>query len=209
MTQITGVFLQLPTGSLTDQTISGTAAIDPTKMAQRPLQKFTVPWSSFRVWDAYASILPSTAGTDDLALVTGTWLTDAARINAGDVKNTTGTRYAIVFVPVPDNYHDGETVTLRIRAGMATTVASSSCTIDAAAIVRNGSGVASADLVTTAAQSMNSLTPADFDFQLNASLLDPGMLLEIRLAIAYTDVATGTAVTPTIYGVDLLVDTRG
>jgi hypothetical protein len=56
---------------------------------------------------------------------------------------------------------------------------------------------------------MNSLTPADFDFQINPSLLDPGMLLEIRLGIAYADVATGTAVTPTIYGVDLLVDTRG
>jgi hypothetical protein len=209
MTQITGVFLQLPTGSITDQTIAGTAALDPTKMAQRPLQKFTIPWSAFRVWDAYASLPPSTAGTDDLALTTGTWLTNAARITAGDVKTLSGTRYAIVFVPVPDNYQDGETVTLRIRAGMATTIASSVCTIDAEAIVRNGSGVASADLVTTAAQSMNSLTPADFDFQLNPSLLDPGMLLEIRLAIAYTDVATATAVTPTIYGVDLLVDTRG
>jgi hypothetical protein len=209
MTQITGVFLQLPTGSLTDQTISGTAAIDPTKMAQRPLQKFTIPWSSFRVWDAYASLPPSTASADDLALTTGTWLTNAAHITAGDVKTLSSTRYIIAFVPVPDNYQDGETVTLRIRAGMATTVASSSCTIDAEAIVRNGSGVASADLVTTAAQSMNSLTPADFDFQLNPSLLDPGMLLEIRLGIAYADVATGTAVTPTIYGVDLLVDTRG
>lgn len=209
MTQISGVLIQLPTGSITDATVSGSAAIDASKMAQRPLQKFTVPWTSFRVWDAYATNPPSSASADDLALITGTWLTNAAKVNAGDVKTLSGTRRVIAFVPVPDNYQDGETVTLRIRAGMETTVASSSCTVDAEAIVRNGSGVASADLVTTAAQSINSLTAADYDFQLNPSLLDPGMLLEIRLSIAYTDVATGTAVTPTIYGVDLLVDTRG
>ena len=210
MTLIPDTILQLPFGCITDQTIAPTAAIDATKMAQRALQKFNIPWSYFRVWDAYHLLPVSTAAADDLALITGTWLTNAASLNAGSVQNTNSIRRIGFMVPIPDNYQDGETVTLRIRAGMVTTIASASCTVDVEAIVRTGTGsAASADLVTTAAQGMNSLTAGDYDFQLNPALIDPGMLLEVRLSISYNDVATGTNVIPTIYAVDMLVDTRG
>ena len=39
--------------------------------------------------------------------------------------------------------------------------------------------------------------------------IDPGDLIDVRLSIACTDAATGTAVTPTVYAVTLLCDTRG
>jgi hypothetical protein len=207
---IFGANIQLPVGSLSDQAIASTAAIDPTKMAQRPLQRFSVQWTHFRIWDSLNTNPVGAAATDDLALITGTWASAATTINSGDCKAATTTRRIGFFISIPDNYQDGETVTLRIRAGMATTVASTSCFIDAEAYTRTGVAAGlTADLVTTAQQSMNALTAGDYDFQLNPTSLDPGMLLEFRLSVLCTDVATATAVIPTIYAVDLYVDTRG
>jgi len=70
-------------------------------------------------------------------------------------------------------------------------------------------GVLSSDLIATAAQSMNSLTAANYDFTLNSGSIDPGDLLECRLTIVCNDAASATAVTPLVYEVSLLCDTRG
>jgi hypothetical protein len=197
-----------PGGVFTDFDIAANADINPTKMAQRVLAEYAVPLVDCRVWDAVGSVLPTSASSDDLGLITGTWATNPVRITAGDVKTLTATRRLYFSVPIPPNYQDGQTIQLRIRSGMETTVASSSCTIDAEAYVGT-SGVLSADLVTTAAQNMNSLTAANFDFTINEASVDPGQLLEVRLTIASVDGATGTAVTPAIYKIALLCDTRG
>jgi hypothetical protein len=111
-------------------------------------------------------------------------------------------------IPIPPNYDDGETIQVRIRAAMETTLASTSCTVDLEAVV-GSSGTPTADLVTSVAQSMNSLTAANFDFTINAASVDPGQLLECRLSISCNDTATATAVTPAVYKVSLLADTRG
>jgi hypothetical protein len=197
-----------PGGAFTDFDLAANADIQTTKMRQRVLAEYIVPLIDCRVWDAVASILPTSAASDDLALITGTWATNPVRITAGDVKTLTATRRLYFAVPIPANYEDGQTIQIRIRAGMETTVASTSCTIDAEAYVGT-SGALSADLVTTAAQNMNSLTAANFDFTINEASVDPGQLLEVRLTIASVDGATGTAVTPAIYKVSLLCDTRG
>lgn len=212
MSQISGVLLALPAGSLNGSTLSGNAEIQHTQLRQRVLQTFPVPWTQFRVWDAWHTNPVGTAGTDDLALSTGALVGSGAAgtINAGDCKNLGATTRRIAcFVPIPDHYDDGETIQLRIRAAMATTVASTSCTVDAEAFVVGVGATVGTDLVTTAAQSMNSLTVTDYDFTINAASVDPGMLLEVRLTIAVSDTATATAVTPTIYSVELLCDTRG
>jgi hypothetical protein len=111
-------------------------------------------------------------------------------------------------IPIPSNYEDGQTIQLRIRAKMETTVADNSCTIDAEAYI-GADGSLGSDLVTTPAGSMNSLSAANYDFTINATGVDPGDLLEVRLSIASNDAATATAVTPAIYSVSLLCDTRG
>jgi hypothetical protein len=197
-----------PSGAFTDFDLAPNADIQTTKMRQRVLAEYVVPLTDSRVWDAVGSLLPSTAASDDLALITGTWGTNPVRVTAGDVKTLTATRRLYFAVPIPANYEDGQTIQLRIRCGMETTVASSSCTIDAEAYVGT-SGALSADLVTTAPTTMNSLTAADLDFAINPASVDPGQLLEVRLTIASVDAATGTAVTPAIYKVSLLCDTRG
>lgn len=212
MSQIPNVILALPPGSIGGTTLSGNAEILHSQMRQRVLQAFPVPWTQFRVWDAWHTNPVGTAGTDDLALSTGALTASGAAgtINAGDCKNLGATTRRIAcFVQVPDHYDDGETIQLRIRAAMATTVASTSCTVDAEAFVVGTGATVGSDLVTTAATSMNTLTVTDYDFALNAASVDPGMLLEVRLTIVCNDTATATAVTPTIYAVRLLCDTRG
>lgn len=208
MATIQNVILQIPANSLSNEDIAGNAAIETSKLAQRVLAEDAIPLTDCRVWDAVQTVLPATAASDDLGIVTGTWGTNAVRITAGDVKNTSATRRLYFAVPVPANYEDGQTVQVRVRCGMETTVASSSCTIDFECRALS-SGSLTADLVTTGPQSMNSLTAANLDFLLDASLIDPGQLLEFRLTIASVDSATATAVTPAIYKISLQCDTRG
>jgi hypothetical protein len=93
---------------------------------------------------------------------------------------------------------------------MLTTVADTSATIDVEAYesakttLKTGS-----DLVTTAAQSINSLTFADKAFDLTVTDLSPGDQLDIRFTVAVVDAATGTAVTAALASVELLLDIKG
>lgn len=78
---------------------------------------------------------------------------------------------------------------------MLTTIADSSCLIDLEAFRAVGTTLVSGtDLVTTAAQSMNSLTFTLKPFELDATQIEPGMLLDLRVSITVTDAATATAV---------------
>ena len=208
MTTIPNTTIILPPEVITNYTIAGNADISPTKIAQRVLAESVVPLVDAKTWDAVATNLPAAAASDDLGLVTGTWATNPVRITAGDVKALNSTRRLYFAVPIPANYEDGQTIQVRIRAKMETTVADTSCTLDLEAYV-GSSGSLGSDLVTTPAQSMNSLTAASYDFTINATGVDPGDLLECRLSIAYNDAATATAVTPAIYKIVLLCDTRG
>lgn len=209
MSTIPQVILTLPDESLTNNDIAGNANISPSKIAQRVLAEHRIPIDAFRVWDAVASNPVSAAAGDDLGLVTGTWGTNPARLTAGDCKTLGATTRRIYFsVPIPANYDDGETIQVRIRAKMETTIADTSCTIDLEGHIGTDNTLSS-DLVTTAAQSMNSLTAASYAFSISPGSVDPGDLLECRLSIACNDAASATAVTPAVYEVALLCDTRG
>jgi len=209
MTTIPDITMVLPPEVITNYTIAGNADIAYTKIAQRVLAESVIPLTQARVWDAVQTNLPATPASDDLGIITGTWGTNPVRITAGDVKALgSTTRRLYLAIPIPSNYEDGQTIQLRIRAKMETTVADTSCTIDAEAYV-GSDGALGSDLVTTAAISMNSLSAANYDFTINATGVDPGDLLEVRLSIASNDAATATAVTPAIYSISLLCDTRG
>ena len=209
-TTIPGVTILIPDGVITDATIGSQAAIATSKLAQQPLQVFPVKLTDARVHDAIATVLSGTPASDDLGLVGGTFGTDSPMLSAGDLKAAGATtRRARLLLPVPANYQDGETIQLRLRCAVETTVADTSCTVDVEVFKGDGTGAVGSDLCTTAAQTINSLTPANVDFTILASGVDPGDLLDVRLSIACTDAATGTAVTPVIYSVTLLCDTRG
>lgn len=201
-----------------DVTITGTlkcsdGSISPQSRAniikQSPLVVFPIPLTDLRVWDAMQTNLPGTAATDDLALIGGTFGTAPPMIQAGDCKALGATsRYARAQVVVPGFYDAAETLTLVLSAGMKTTVADTSCVVDIECYrVDKVSGI-SADLCATAAQSINSLTFADKTFTITAATIGPGDVLDVRITITCTDAATGTAVTPTIAGLDLVCDVK-
>lgn len=171
---------------------------------------FPIQLADLRVWDAVATNLPGTASSDDLAYATGTFGTAPPVINAGDCKNLGATtRYARFQMQLPECYDSGETITLAISAGMKTTVASSSCTVDVECYkIDKISGIGS-DLCATAATTINSLTFATKSFTITSSGLVAGDVFDVRITIACNDTGTGTAVTPTIAAIDLLCDIKG
>lgn len=212
MTQIPNVFIQLPNDSITGNTISSTAEILHTQLRQRTLRSFPVDPASYRVWDANHTNAVGTAAADDLAITTSALTGSGASIllSAGDCKNLGATtRRVAFFMPIPQNYDDGETIQFRIRTKMETTIASTSCTVDLEAFVVGTGTTVGSDLVTTAAIDMNTLTATDRDFVIDAASVNPGDMLQCRLSVAVSDTGTATAVTPVIISVALLCDTRG
>jgi len=179
-------------------------------LKQDALAIFPVNMTDLRVWDAIQTNLPGTAAADDLALIGTTFGSTAPRITAGDCKALGATsRYARFMVELPECYEAGETVTLSLSAGMVTTVASVSCTVDVECYkIDKITGIGS-DLCSTSATTMNSLVFAAKAFTITPSGLTAGDVLDVRLTIACNDAATGTAVTPTIAGIDLLCDIKG
>ena len=161
------------------------------------------------VWDNATTKLPSSAADDDLGFIKGTWATDAATIQTSDAKATTVTQYGRFKMILPPEYEADQDVEVRIRGGMITTISDSTATVDLVCYALDGDGGISADLVTTAAQSINSLTKANNDFTLTDSALNPGDTIDCRTAVAITDSATGTAVLGEISSIKGLFDIRG
>lgn len=196
--------------TLTNDALSSNAAIARTKLAQDTAQPFSIPLTSFRTWDAIATNLPGTAAADDLGLDDGTFGTAHPHLTAGDLKAAGATsRYARVLVQIPAEYDDGETCNLLVHAGMLTTVADTSCTVDVECYRADEDTTISADLCSTSSQSMNSLTFSDLTFTLTPTTFTSGDTLDIRITVACNDGATGTAVEPVIGAVQLLCDIRG
>jgi hypothetical protein len=202
------------TGSLTFRGAVGTrlpaGTIYTSELRQTDNSAFVVPLTDLRIWDAFASPLTGTAGTDDLALVGGTFASASPLVQTSDLKNAGATtQYARFQCPIPDRYVAAETFTIRLYAGMETTVASTTATIDVQAYLVDGEGGISADLCSTAATTINSLTYGNKDFTITPTSLTAGGTLDVRIAIAVNDTATGTAVIGSLGRITILADIQG
>lgn len=198
------------TGSITVKDTGLSAQTRATILKQEANAIFPVMLTSLRVWDAFQTNLPGTAATDDLALIGGTFATAPPMISAGDLKAAGATtRYARFQMQLPECYDAGETVTLSISAGMVTTVADTSCTVDVQCYKLDKITGIGSDLCATAATTMNSLVFAAKNFTITPSGLTAGDVFDVRIAITCTDAAAVTAVTPTIAAIDLLCDIKG
>jgi len=190
-----------------DGTDFQSVANDRAHMVQEDLRPYPIPLTDAKVWDAPSTPLGATPANDDLGVIDNTFLTGAPTIETGDLKNAGATTRKCRFrVPVPANYVAGETLTLRVNAGMKTTVASASATVDAQVAE---SGDPTTDICATNAQSINSLDAADKDFTLTPTNVAPGDVLDVVLSVAVNDSGTGTAVIGKINSVSLLADTKG
>jgi hypothetical protein len=209
MSSVTMTDLRL-TGSLSIKETGVSAQSRATILTQDANAIFPINFALLRVWDAFQTNLPGTAATDDLALVGGTFATAPPTVSGGDMKALGATtRYARFQMQLPECYDAGQTITLSMSAGMVTTVADTSCTLDVQCYKLDKATGIGSDLCATAATSINSLTFADIPFTITPTGLIAGDVFDVRIAIACTDAATGTAVTPTIAAIDLLCDIRG
>jgi len=181
-----------------------------TNLQQESVQPYPIPWDAWRVWDAFQTNLPGTAATDDLALVGGTFGTNAPSIESGNLASAGATtRYARATITIPPEYVAGQTVQIVFNAGMVGAVADNSATIDVQAYLSDGFAGIGSDLVAEAAQSINSLTEAEKTFNLDATNLAAGECLDVRIAVAVNDAATGGTVKARIGFVDLRLDIKG
>jgi len=186
-------------------------AVARSELTQDNLQVYPIDLTAFRVWDAFHTNLPGTSAADDLGLVAGTFGTDTPAIETYDVKSAGAvTLYARCMVRLPIEYRAGETVQLRVSAGMITTVADTTATLDVEVYksARDGT-ITGSELVAAAAVDINSLVFADKDFTIAAATLAPGDTLDIRLVVAVNDAAGVAVVKARLGAVELLCDVKG
>lgn len=168
-------------GALSATSITGTTRAGITQEAS---QIYPIELQLFRVWDAFQTPL-GTAAADDLGITAAAFATGCPYIHSGDL-NALGpyTRYARAMFTLPVEYVAGGAAAFRFATGMLTAVASVSNTIDVEAYKSDRDAtIGGSDLVTTAAQSMNSTTFAEKTFTIEPSTLAPGSVLDIRIAL--------------------------
>jgi hypothetical protein len=151
---------------------------------------FEIPLTSLRVWDAVQTNLPSVGATDDIGFATGTFATNIPYLKSQDL-NALGAmtqEKARGRFTLPLEYVSAGAITFRLCAGMLTSVAATSATVDVQAYkaTRTGIAVTGGDIVATSATSCNSTTLADKDFMVTATGLAAGNVLDFIIAFDAT-----------------------
>jgi hypothetical protein len=170
---------------------------------------YAIPLTNCRVHDALHTLLPGTAANDDMALITGTPGTDAPTLQGVDFGGTTSDEKCAFIWPVPVEYDPANSITVRVRCAMLTTVADTSCTIDVECWKADGDGAVGSDICSTAAQSMNSTTIANKDFTITPTGIAAGDTLIVRLSFAGTDGGNAGVMIPEIQSIKILADIKG
>ena len=202
------VSVAFKTSSISADAIASGSGFTRSQLAQEAASVYPVAWSDLRVWDNLTAALPQSAGTDDLAIIEGTFGTDAPTVQTSNAGTGTVTQYARFTFTLPPEYDNQETVALRLRAGMITAISDDTATVDVQCYKEDGDGGVGSDLCATAAQTINSLTKADKDFTITSSGLASGDTLDVRIAVAITDSGTATVIGE-ISQVAFLLDVRG
>ena len=184
--------------------------INRNQMASNSDQLLPIPFTAWRVHDALNTNLPGTPATDDLGLVGGTFGSASPSLQTEDLKAVGATNNrARCQIQLPENYVAGQDIKFRGHAGMLTTVADTTATLDCEVYKSDNEAGVGSDLVSDSATDINSLTLADIDFTIDGSGLAPGDILDIRITTAINDGATGTAVKGIIGASYLVIPTRG
>lgn len=176
---------------------------------QQEQKRYPIPLTSLKVWDAMHTTLPGTPASDDCALVTGTPGTDVPTIQTTDPGGTSVTQKFAYEFTLPPEYVAGEAVSIQAYGACLTTVADGTCTVDFAAYKASTTGSAGSDLVSTAAQSINSLTHAAVTFNLTTSSLSPGDKVVVVGTMAANDAGNLGAMVPELASLDMLVQVKG
>ena len=204
------VYSELVADSIVNRHINSTAELGRGKLALES-KKFNQDLESLRIFDsATNAVLPNAAASDDLGLILGTQGTTGFSVQTSDAKATTVTQKARFRMWLPAEYEAGGTVSLVAHAGMLTTISDGTATIDFSVYAKDESDIShSADICTTVATTINSLTLAAKSFTITPTGRVNGDELSVLMTIAITDGATGTAVLGLISKIHWLLQVRG
>lgn len=206
--------LRIPTNVQVQGNITwtGDGPVYPRRLLQQePLASYLLPWSGWTKHDEPHTRLPGAAGSDYLGLIGTSFGTSVPALSAGNLETAGATtRYARCQWQLPPEFDAGQTMLIRCHAGLVTTVSDGTATLDVEAFKadREG-GKTGADLISTAAIDINETSLEDRDFTVDTTSLAPGDWIDLRLAVAVNDTATGTNVDPLIGEVAALIDIRG
>lgn len=172
----------------------------------RTLQAYPIDFTACRVHDAMITNLPGTAANDDMGLITGTPGTDAPTLQGVDFGGTTSDEKCAFIFNLPQSYASGETITVRIRCAMLTTVSDGTATVDLECWKTDEDGAVGSDLCTTAATTMNSLTVGNVDFTVTPTGLVGGDQLVMRVSFAGSDTGNAGVMIQEITKISVLLD---
>jgi len=170
--------------------------------------EYKLPITEAKTWDALQTTLPGTAANDDMAIITGTPGTDAPTLQGVDFGGASTDEIAAFEFVLPQEYRAGAAITLRVKAGMLTTIAdenTTAVTVDANVYLDAGTGLVGSDLCATALQGINSLTMANKDFTITPTGVAPGDRLLIILSFAGDDAGDLGVMIPEIQNVALVI----
>ena len=150
--------------------------------------------------------------TPSLEYVKGTHGTNAPSLQTPDCgRNNASVSYtARAEIPLPWEYEAGESVTIRLVAGMLTAVADQDATVDLAVYKSDEDATSTGDLCATSpvSNNMNNTVFVDeLDFTITPTTLSPGDLLDVLITVAVDDNATDVT-KGAIGSVQLLCDVR-
>lgn len=175
------------------------------KVSSAATAEYPFALTNARVHDAMATVLPTTAANDDMAIITGTPGTDAPTLQGVDFGGVTSDEKCAFEYVLPPQYRAASPLTIRVRGAMLTTVSDGTATVDVEAWLAGADGAVGSDICATAAQSINSLTPANKDFTITPTDLVPGSRLIIRISFAGSDTGNVGVMIPEISKVSALI----
>ena len=196
--------------TITNADISATAEVGRAKLALESL-KYSIPLEELRQLNhASNAVLPNTATSAILGYIVGTISSSGASIQTSDADGTTVTCIAQFTFELPAEYQSGQAISIVAEAGMKTTISNSTATIDFECYYKNpADNTHSADLVTTAATTINSLTLSTKTFVVTPTSRVAGDQFAVKMTIAITDGGSGTAVLGMVSKLHVLLGVRG
>ena len=188
--------------------VTGLTGITRAMQAQKTSEVFGIPFAWVRNATG-GGALTGAAGAPTAADhgMTISASTGAALMFGAPSDTETETQTATITVPLPPNYVADASVVVRVYARCDNADATTA-TLDVVLFESDKNGAAGADLVTTAAQSIDTVTWAALDFTVTDTTLAPGDLLVIGIITAVVDPGGGGTPRAEIGSIELLLTTQ-
>ncbi len=194
--------------AIVNNDVSASCALSRSKLETNSAAVHRVRFTEMRK-AADNTLLPTASDATSMAHVVGTHGSATPMLTSTAGAGATTSETARFGFVLPSSYVAGAAITVRLHA-RTSDVAVTSATVDVLCYKSNKEGGVSADLCTTAATSVNSLTWADKDFTITPTGVVVGDLLDIKLVAAINDGGGGgDGAVIAIGAVEMLLDIKG